>query len=234
MAPIWLVMIPGIPFDATVIRPRPPRLRALPDFLPGVGAHRRGVGFAYAPSFATYPSSRGGAPGDGRMAREILRPRCASSGATRPMRSAPRSTARTIPLSARLRCRAVQRAWSPRAPSDLTLTPWVHAQDLAKQGMAIICSAERRRRPDECSELVRSWGFEGAEEVKSTVATSLLGFRGPDYQFPVFFVPPHSDAPAVRNTSLRASFPWRWHGRRCRRRGPAGCRFPRPRGPARR
>jgi hypothetical protein len=197
MAPIWLVMIPGIPFNATVFaRIRRGCAHFLIFYLVAAPIVA-GVGFAYAPSFASQPS-----PQVARLVTAEWHERYTS-----PLRFiggdetyalgttfySPDHPSYLLGFDAKPFSEIGRR----RTPSDLTLTPWVHAQDLARQGMAIICSMERRRTPTDCSELVRSWGFEEAEEVKSTVATSLLGFRGPDYQFRVFFVPPNPDAPAI-------------------------------------
>jgi hypothetical protein len=58
MAPIWLVMIPGIPFDAMVFaRVRRGCAHFLMFYLVAAPIVA-GVGFVYAPSFASQPSSQ--------------------------------------------------------------------------------------------------------------------------------------------------------------------------------
>jgi hypothetical protein len=198
MSPIWLAMIPGIPFDtAAFARVRRGCAHFLIFYLVAAPIVA-GIGFAYAPSFASHPS-----PQVAQMVTTQWHDRYAA-----PLRFIGGDEAYALASafyspdhpSYLLGFDAQPFAELGRhsTPSDLTLTPWVRSQDLARQGLAIICSMERRRRPTECGELVRSWGFEGADEVTSTVATSLLGFRGPDYQFRIFFIPPNPDAPTIQ------------------------------------
>jgi hypothetical protein len=191
-------MIPGIPFDETAfVRVRRGCAHFLIFYLVAA-PFVAGIGFAYAPSFASHPS-----PQVAQMVTKQWHDRYAG-----PLRFIGGDESYALATT----------FYSPdhpsyllgfdvnpftelgrhRTPSDLALTPWVRAHDLARQGMAIICSMERRRAPTECRELVRTWGFEAAEEVTSAVPTSLLGFRGPVYQFRFFFIPPHPDAPAIQ------------------------------------
>jgi hypothetical protein len=198
MAPIWLVMIPGIPFDAAIFaRIRRGCAHYLIFYLVAAPIVA-GIGFAYAPSFASQPGSQVAQLVTMNWHDKYAGPlRFIGGDETYALATtfySPDHPSYLLGFDAK----PFSELGRHSTPSDLTLTPWVHAQDLARQGMAIICSTERRRTPTDCSELVRSWGFEAAEEVKSTVATSLLGFRGPDHQFRVFFIPPHPGAPATQ------------------------------------
>ena len=198
MAPIWLVMIPGIPFDATVFaRVRRGCAHFLMFYLVAAPIVA-GVGFAHAPSFASQPSSQVARLVTAEWHHRYAGPlRFIGGDETYALATTFYSQDHPSYLLG-FDAKPFTELGRHSTPSDLTLTPWVRPQDLARQGMAIICSMERRRTPTECSALVRSWGFEEAEEVTSAVPTSLLGFRGPDYLFRVFFIPPNPDAPAVQ------------------------------------
>jgi len=190
MAPIWLAMIPGIPFDAEAFaRVRRGCAHYLILYLVAAPLIA-GVGFAYAAAYAARPSRE--------VARLVTKSWHEQYAA--PLRFVGGDESYAIAFT----------FYSPDHPSyllgfdrqpfvelgmisaapDLTLSSWVTSPELAHHGMAIICSDEPRRYPGECNELVRSAGYEDANELKFTVATSLLGFRGPKYQFRVYFVPP--------------------------------------------
>jgi len=207
LAPIWLAQFPGIPFDmGTLARVRRGWVGAVAFYLvaaPLVG----GIAFAIGPSFATQPTAD--------VARWV----------TTEWRNRYGSPLRTVAGDEDYALRTP--FYSPDHPSYLAgfdawpladfknpdllaamaLTPWITTQDIVAHGLVIICSEQQQRHATKCTERARSWRAEQVEELSLTVARDLLGFRGPDYRFRIFFVAPssHQTGSQIHGVSLAAS-----------------------------
>lgn len=193
LAPVWLARFPGIRFDmATLARVR----RGCASFVvfyliaaPLVG----GIAFAVGPSFATRPTAEVARWLTAEWRHRYASPLRTVAGDEEYALDAPFYSPDHPSYLLGFDAWPLGDFRDPDLSSAMALTPWVTVPDIVGHGLAIICFEQHRNHATECAERAQRWGRGLAEEVPLTLARYLFGFRGPDYRFRIFFIPPLAD-----------------------------------------
>jgi hypothetical protein len=190
LGPIWIAQIPGIRFDgSSLARARRACASVLVFYMaaaPVVGI----AGFLASAPFATQPTEE--------VARRVtqewierydVRLRIVAGDEDYAL-SAPFYSPHHPSYMLGFDARPLRDFRNPDMREAMSLSPWTSLRDVASHGLAIICSEQHRRSATECRERAQSLFGDVMEELELTAAKNLLGLRGPEYRFRIFFVPP--------------------------------------------